>query len=39
MRFVILLAIVFLVACDQLVPLSKEGYGYSVGDPQGILQI
>jgi hypothetical protein len=39
MRFVILLAIVLIAACDQLVPLSKDGYGYSVGDPQGKLQI
>jgi hypothetical protein len=35
----ILAAIVLLVACDQLIPIQKNGYGFTVGDPHGRLQI
>jgi len=36
---VVFLALVILVSCDQLVPISKTGYGFSVGDTEPKLQI
>lgn len=40
MKTLILIAtILVLSSCDQLVPIFKNGYGYSVGDPYGKLHI
>jgi hypothetical protein len=39
MRFLCVLAIVLMVSCDQLVPIYKNGYGFSLGDTQPKLQI
>lgn len=30
---------IVLAACDQLVPIQKNGYGFTVGDQYGKLQI
>jgi hypothetical protein len=35
----ILALLSILIACDQLVPIQKNGYGFTVGDPNGKLQI
>ena len=33
MKFVLILAAILLLAhCDQLIPIPKGGYGFSVGD-------
>ena len=34
-----ILAILALVACDQLIPIPKTPYGFSIGDPNGLLHI
>lgn len=40
MKTTLILAVVlFLVACDQLIPIQKGGYGFTVGDSYGKLQI
>jgi|LakMenEpi03Aug12_release.lakeMendotaPanAssembly.Ray.scaffolds.fasta_scaffold1502837_1 hypothetical protein len=40
MRIGLLLALIFiLTTCDQLVPIQKNGYGFTIGDPNGKLQI
>jgi hypothetical protein len=40
MRNIVILATILLLAsCDQLVPIQKNGYGFTVGDPNGKLQI
>lgn len=39
MRFLCILAMVVLVSCDQLVPIYKNGYGFSIGDTQPKLHI
>lgn len=34
-----ILSILVLVACDQLIPIPKTPYGFSIGDPNGSLHI
>lgn len=36
---IVLALVVVLVTCDQLVPIQKNGYGFTVGDQYGKLQI
>ncbi len=36
---IVLLLLVALVTCDQLVPIQKNGYGFTIGDQNGKLQI
>ncbi len=38
-NIVILAAILLLASCDQLIPIQKNGYGFTIGDPNGKLQI
>jgi hypothetical protein len=33
------LSILVLIACDQLIPIPKTPYGFSIGDPEGLLHI
>jgi hypothetical protein len=35
----LLALILILVSCDQLVPIQKNGYGFTIGDPYGKLHI
>ena len=40
MKAGLLLAIILILAsCDQLVPIQKNGYGFTIGDPYGKLHI
>ena len=34
-----LLAVLLFVGCDQLIPIPKTPYGFSIGDPYGTLHI
>jgi hypothetical protein len=38
-NILILTAVLLLVSCDQLIPIQKNGYGFTVGDPSGKLHI
>ena len=38
-NLIILATLLLLTTCDQLIPIQKGGYGFTVGDPNGKLQI
>lgn len=35
----LLALIIILASCDQLIPIQKNGYGFTIGDPYGKLHI